>query len=177
MMKNHPEATSIIKLPRKQRGLATLLTTIMILLGVTLITLNSSRLSSLELVVSDNYESEHTAFNKAESGLDALFSTTLDLLDWNRPEGYAFCTVNDDKFTTCDENTITPSNGWPSEFTTTQHQAQVVQERVGCAPRWLDTTCSGAVQFGHFTMRSVYDDTPNKGGVSETVSGAMQLLF
>ena len=67
---------------RKQSGLATLLTTIMILLGVTLITLNSSRLSSLELVVSNNYEAEHTAFNKSESGLDALFTTALDLLDW-----------------------------------------------------------------------------------------------
>ncbi|MEJ2177116.1 MAG: hypothetical protein P8Y12_04025 [Gammaproteobacteria bacterium] len=162
---------------RKQSGLATLLTTIMILLGVTLITLNSSRLSSLELVISNNYESEHTAFNKSESGLDALFTTALDLIDWNRPEGHTFCTVNDDKFTTCDENTITTANGWPTEFTTAQHQAQVVQERIGCAPRWLDTSCSGAVQFGHFTLRSVYDDTANTGSVSETVSGAMQILF
>ncbi|MGI9318570.1 MAG: pilus assembly PilX family protein [bacterium] len=162
---------------RKQSGLATLLTTIMILLGVTLITLNSSRLSSLELVISNNYESEHTAFNKSESGLDALFTVSQDLLDWNRPEGYSFCTVNDTYFATCDENTITPTNGWPTEFTTVQHQAQVVQERVGCAPRWLDTSCSGTVQFGHFTIRSAYNDTANKGSSSETVSGAMQLLF
>lgn len=162
---------------RKQSGLATLLTTIMILLGVTLITLNSSRLSSLELIVSNNYESEHTAFNKSESGLDALFTTAQNVLDWNRPDGYAYCTVNNSKFANCDEDTITTANGWPAEFTASQHQAQVVLDRIGCAPRWLDTSCSGGVNFGHFTIRSVYDDTANKGSVTETVSGAMQILF
>lgn len=177
MQKTDPSRNSCRAPFHKQSGLATLLSSIMILLGVTLITLNSSRLSSLELVISSNYESEHTAFHRSESGLDALSSTAMDLIDWNRPEGHTFCTVNDDKFANCDENTITTANGWPTELAVIQHQAQVIQERKGCAPRWLDTSCGGAVQFGHFTLRSVYDDSANRGSNAETVSGAMQIIF
>ena len=175
-MKNTP--IRIIRAPifkRSQRGVATLFTTIALLIGVTLISLNSSKMGVLELFMSNNYESRHAAFNQAESGLDALFSITRDIVNLNDEDGQTYCTALKSKFGgDCDELTISTANGWPTELQT-KHQAQLIFEGTACAPRAMDTGCAH-VLFAHYTMRSIYDDTGNNGGVAETATGAMELL-
>jgi len=158
----------------KQKGVATLFTTIALLIGVTMISLNSSKIGVLELFMSNNFESRNTAFNEAESGLDALFTKTKLIVDLNDPEGQVYCTTADSKFDNCDVTNITVASGWPWDAVP-EHEAQLIFEGTGCAPRTLDTGCAH-VLFSHYTLRSIYDDTENNGGVTETVTGAMELL-
>ena len=157
-----------------QKGAATLLITMVLLFGVTLVSLNSSKLSVLELIMSDNFESRHIAFNEAESGLDALYSLSENIIDLNDPPGRSYCTAPHANLSNCDEFTITSTIGWPSSELDS-HEAQLVFEKMACAPRSLDTGCAH-VLFAHYALRSVFDDTANKRGTSESVAGAMELL-
>lgn len=165
------------KLPAHQKGVATLATSLVLLLGITLLTLNSSRMSALELMVSDTYESRHTAFNKSESGLDALFAIAGSVVDLNDENGHVYCTTNNSNLTGCNEVGITSVQGWPAAYENPTYQAKFTLDSIGCAPRWLSTSCSGAVEFAQYTLESQFNDVENKAGAAQTVVGAMELIF
>jgi hypothetical protein len=182
-MKNHTQQPrNILTRPGKQAGYATLFISIILLLGITAISLSSSRLGVLELLASNNYESRHVAFNTSESKLDAMYRITTAVIDLNDPPGTVYCTANQsyfddhpDLYPDCnDDNSISSLAGWPSNYSGAEHQGQIVYERIGCAPRAFDTTC--AIQFSHYNIRSVFDDRSNKGGISQNVMGAMELV-
>jgi Tfp pilus assembly protein PilX len=161
-----------------QKGLVTLATSFILLMGITLITLNSSRLGVLELFVSGSYEDRNTAFNNAESGVDVVYANVRNLMDLNKPIGYKNCTTFDDLISTdvnCDANSITSANGWPAEFSNSNHQASVVYDQKSCPPRSLDTSCSH-VQFAHYNVDSVFDNTSSKASRSKVVLGLMELV-
>lgn len=176
----HPRKNLITR--SNQEGYATLFVSIILLLGITAISLSSSRLGVLELLASSNYESRHVAFNTSESKLDAMVRLTTTVIDLNDPIGTVYCTQNQSYFDAhpglypdCDEDTsISSHTGWPSNYSGAEHQGQIVYERIGCAPRVFDTSC--AIQFSHYTIRSVFDDRSNKGGISQNVVGAMELV-
>ena len=169
----------------KQAGYATLFISIILLLGITAISLSSSRLGVLELLASNNYESRHVAFNTSESKLDAMYRIATAVVDLNDPPGTVYCTENQsyfdahtDLYPDCnDDNSISSLTGWPSSYSganNSEHQGQIVYERIGCAPRAFDTSC--AIQFSHYTIRSLFDDREKKGGISQNVMGTMELV-
>ena len=170
-----------------QRGMVTLIISSVLLIGITLISLGASRIGSLELSLSKSYEEEHNAFNRAESALDAMFPMIENVVDLNKPDGYTWCTKNNDAFEagTCDfpsggDAGIEAASGWPDRETfdaTTAHQAKIVLDGRQNAPRWLSTTATGTVKFANYSLHSVYDDSDNRGGKSETVVGVMELQF
>lgn len=162
---------------RYQSGVATLFTTMVLLIGITLLTLNSTRMSALELIVSDNFERRNTAFNHSESGLDALFSITKNVVDLNAEDGHSYCTQNNSDLGACSEVGITSTQGWPDSMVSSEVQAKITLDGKGCAPRWLSTSCSGVVEFAQYTFRSDYDDTASKGSKAQTLMGAMELIF
>jgi Tfp pilus assembly protein PilX len=168
--------------PGKQGGYATLFVSVILLLGITVISLSSSRLGVLELFASNNYESRHVAFNTAESKLDAMYRLAASVVDLNDSPGTVYCTANQsyldahtDLYPDCnDDNSVSSVAGWPSGYSGSEHEGQVFYERIGCAPRAFDTSC--AIQFSHYVIRSVYDDRSNNGGISQTVTGVMELV-
>jgi hypothetical protein len=167
---------NISNMPVRQRGLTTLAITFVLLIGVTLMTINSSKLGVLELSVSTGYENQQVAFNNAESGGDAVFAIIRNIVDLNKPIGYKKCTPDDNLLLAegaCDSNSISTINGWP--YTSSEHQASVVYEKKGCAPRSLDTSCTH-VQFTHYEVTSAYDDTQNDASRSEVTVGLMELV-
>ena len=173
-----PNSTSLTKIPRvtlsRQKGVATLFITTMMMFGVTLIVLHSSRLGILELFVSASNESRQTAFNDSESGLDALYAMSSKVIDLNDPAGHTYCTSN---FTGCDEviSAATLTADWPAEFESTTNQASLTYEGSGCPPRAFETSCDH-LRIANFGLRSVFNDTANKGGTAETVVGVARLL-
>ena len=117
-------------------------------------------------------ESRQTAFNKAESGLDALNSIAESVIGPTVPIGYTYCTVAEDKLpVACDANTIV--TGWPAELNKVKSQAQITFE--GTSPIRVTNGSSTSLQFSHYTLRSVYDDVASKGSTAETVLGSMYL--
>ena len=155
---------------------------IILLLGITAISLSSSRLGVLELMASNNYESRHVAFNISESKLDVMYRVAATVVDLNDPPGTVYCTAYQSYFDEHDElypdcagdSSISSATGWPSDYSVPEHEAQIYFDRIGCAPRAFDTSC--AIQFSHYVIRSVYDDRANNGGISQTVLGAMELV-
>ena len=162
---------------KRQKGLATLAISVVLLIGVTLFTLSASRMSSLELNLSNIHESRKTAFNRSDAGVDVLYNVSDSIIDFNDDPGQVYCTIANSKLPlSCDATNITSANNtWPSRWENETHQAQIEIEFFGCPPRSLSTSCEATI-FAHFEARSLYDDTANKGGVTETVVGAMTLL-
>jgi hypothetical protein len=161
----------------RQQGLTTLFVSLVLLIGVTLITVHSSKLSVLELIISSSYEDRHIAFNMAESGADAVYANIESIVNLNKPVGYKNCTTHDSKVSdddACDVNNITVEVDWPESFNSANHQASLVFERRGCAPRSMGTSCDH-VKFAHYKVTSVYDDTDNDRGRSQVVMGLMEL--
>ena len=148
-----------------QQGMAILATTILLLIGVTLITLSANRMGSLELNLSNIHESRKTAFNRADSGVDALFVNSVNIIDYNDPPGHVYCTTAQTNLpVACDDTNIVSPAVWPTQLAGGKNQAQIIMEGVGCPPRAMSTSCSATI-FTHFTARSIYDDTANKGEI------------
>ena len=160
----------------KQSGLITLAISFILLIGVTLLTINSSKLSVLELSVSSSYEDRQSAFNTADSGADALFANIRNVIDLNKSIGYKNCTASASLLEadgSCDENLITSAAGWP--YGSAKYQASAVYERRGCPPRSLDTSCSH-VQFAHYRFTSVYNNTSSRASKAAVTVGVMELV-
>ena len=170
-----------------QRGMVTLIISSVLLIGITLISLGASRIGSLELSLSNSYEEEHNAFNRAESALDAMYPMIRNVVDLNKPDGYTWCTKKQSAFEagTCDypsesdPSGIEAAAGWPTttSFDSEAHQARIVLEGRRNPPRWLTTTATGTIKFANYALHSVYDDSDNRGGSTETVIGVMEIQF
>ena len=156
---------------KKQRGIATLMITMIMMFAVTLLTVQSSRFGLLELFISQNYESRVTAFNSAESGMDALYSVFDSVAGKTVTKGYTYCTGYDSKLTVnCDENSIST---WPSDLANVKNQAQITYE--GIVSIRAKAASSAEIDFASYTLRSMYDDLAAKGSKTETVMGVVQL--
>ena len=161
----------------KQKGVATLFVTTILLIAITIFTLNASRMSALELIISTNNESEHTAFNNSESVVDALFSITDTFVDQNKDRGYTYCTAHNPDLSGCNEIGITSANNLPTEFESNKYQAQLTIESKGCAPRWMDTSCDGTITFIQYSLLGKYEDVENNGSSTRSNLGAMDFYF
>ena len=167
--------------------MVTLIISSVLLIGITLISMGASRMGSLELVLSKSYEEEHHAFNRAESALDAMYPMIGNVVDLNKPDGYTWCTKENSAFEagTCDfpgvgdASGIEGVTGWPSttSFDSTKHQARITLDGRTNPPRWLTTTATGSIKFANYSLHSVYDDSDNRGGKTETVIGVMEIQF
>ena len=170
-MKHRKKPALFIPRINKQRGIATLMITMIMMFGVTLLTVQSSRFGLLELFISQNYESRVIAFNNAESGMDALYSILDTVAGQTVTEGYTYCTGYDSNLTqSCDENSI---SSWPSDLTNVKNQAQVTYE--GVVSIRAKAASSAEIDFASYTLRSMYDDLAAKGSKAETVMGVVQL--
>lgn len=150
-----------------QRG-AVLVVSLVLLAGVTLVSLSSLEMGLLELVMSGNEEERMKAFQYAEAGADTLISDEL-----NFPvvglAGETNCTA-----AKTGETCTRTSLSLPGEFDTAKHWAKT--ERLhpvfGCPPRAFGTSCD-IFRVAHFSVDSRYTNVAARGGQSHVVAGYM----
>ena len=153
-----------------QRG-AVLIMSLVLLVGITLVSLSSLDMGLLELVMSGNEEERMKAFQSAQAGVDAIASDEL-----NFPvaglAGETNCTA-----TRSGETCTKTSLSLPDEFDTGKHWANI--ERLhpvfGCPPRAFGTSCD-IFRVAHFSVDSRYTNVAARGGQSQVLQGYMVVV-
>lgn len=154
----------------QQRG-AALVVSLILLVGVTLVSLSSLHTGLLEIVMSGNEEARTTAFQRAQSGIESL---TMDETNFkvSGNVGDSDCTASMSG-ETCDQTNLS----FPTGFDTAKHWARIerLNPEFSCPPRMFATSCD-IFQVAHFSTDSRYTDVASRGGRSEIVQGFMVLV-
>jgi hypothetical protein len=153
-----------------QRG-AVLIMSLVLLVGITLVSVSSIDMGLLELVMSGNEEERMKAFQSAQAGVDAITSDEL-----NFPvaglAGETNCTA-----TRSGETCTKTSLSLPGEFDTGKHWATI--ERLhpvfGCPPRAFGTSCD-VFRVAHFAVDSRFTNVAARGGRSQVLEGFMVVV-
>lgn len=168
------EAAGIPRWPRipAQRGVA-LPVALVVLVGVTVISLASLRTGLLEMVMAGNEEARINAFQQALNGLDAV-SSVNDNFSVTGGVGYTNCTPgHSGADTVCDAVTLALPDGYDATHN------EIYVERVGplktCPPRVMNTSCE-SFNVASFAAHSAYDDLAARGGRSVQKQGYMVLV-
>lgn len=153
-----------------QQG-AVLLVALVLLLGVTVVSLSSLNTGLLEMIMAANEEARITAFQKAQAGIDAIAS-----------EPSNFPVVGGIGDTNCTGNitgeTCTETNlAFPNGFDAVKHSAKTerLSPLLACPPRGFATSCD-SFKVAHFEVDSRYDEIENRGGNSRLFQGFMVLV-
>lgn len=155
---------------QSQRG-AVLLVALVLLLGVTVVSLSSLNTGLLEMIMAGNEEARIAAFQRAQAGIDAIATDPAN-----------FPVVGGIGDTNCTGNitgeTCTETNlSFPNGFDGARHSAKT--ERLGpllaCPPRGFATSCD-AFKVAHFSVDSRYDEIENRGGSARLFQGFMVLV-
>ncbi len=162
-----------LRLCQSQRGVA-LAVALMILVGVTVVSLTMLTTSMLELVMAGSEEARTTAFQKAQAGIDAVtadrnnFQVFGNVGHKNCSSGFA------SKYGgTCNATSVT----LPSSYDTAGTEMYVRREAPleQCPPRGMSTSCE-SYSVATFSMDSRFDATQTRGGRSELVQGYLVLV-
>lgn len=160
-------------LPKPQQGVA-LAIALMILVGVTVVSLSMLATSMLELVMAGNEEARTTAFQKAETGLDAVAVDGSNFQVFGAV-GYKNCTSGfASKYGgTCNATSI----ALPTGFDATGTEMNVAREAPleQCPPRGMSTSCE-SYSVATFSIDSRFDATQTRGGRSDLIQGYLRLV-
>jgi Tfp pilus assembly protein PilX len=162
-----------VKRPDTQQGVA-LAVALIILVGVTVVSLSMLATSMLEVVMAGSDEARTTAFQKAEAGIDAVASDTNNLQVIGNV-GYKNCTSGfASKYGgTCNATSV----ALPNDYDATGSEISVRREAPleQCPPRAMSTSCDS---FGvaTFSLDSRFDATQSRGGRVELTQGYMLLV-
>lgn len=157
----------------QQRG-AVLIVSLVLLVGVTLVSLSSLDIGLLELVMSGNEEARMTAFQNAQAGVDSIIG---DESNWdsnfavNGVAGYSKCTAAR-AGETCNDTSLS----FPDGIDTNKNWArtQRLNPVFGCPPRAFGTSCE-IFRVAHFSVDSRYSNIALRGGQSQVLQGFMRL--
>lgn len=162
-----------VKLPRLQQGV-TLAVALVILVGVTVVSLTMLSTSMLELVMAGSEEARTTAFQKAEAGLDAISVDESNFRVFGNV-GYKNCTSGF-AYTyggTCDLTTITLPTGYDATGNEMSVRREAPLEQ--CPPRGMSTSCT-SYSVATFSTDSRFDATQTRGGRIDLVQGYLILV-
>ncbi len=162
-----------LRLPDKQKGI-TLAVALMVLVGVTVVSLSMLSTSLLEMVMAGSEEARTTAFQKAQAGIDAMtvdvnnFQVSGNIGHKNCTSGFAYKYGG-----TCNATSIT----LPSAYDATGTEMNVKREAPleQCPPRGMSTSCE-SYNVATFSVDSRFDATQTRGGHIELVQGYLILV-
>lgn len=161
--------TATAPLP-SQRGVA-LVVTLVVLIGISVVSLASLKTGVFELLMAGNEEARTSAFQRAKAGLDAVAARISNFVVIG-DIGYRNCTPGA-TVAGCAMNNITV----PGEFDPTGSEMFV--ERLAplsaCPPRGMATSCEN-FSVSSFAIDAHYSDTPNRGGRSRQQEGYLILV-
>ena len=181
-----------MNLPNQQQGVA-LAVAMILLLGVTVVSLASLNTSLLELVMAGNEQARMSAFQKAQSGLDAVEAEICaDYKAFFAPyvgTGYAVCASTGFDNKTCDVTTLPLPVDYvnPDALANTQIRARRFGTFQRSPPRGDDTVnaadlstsvaCRGyrpsssLKSYAQILIESKYDAIASRGGRAHLVQG------
>lgn len=154
----------------KQRGVV-LAVSLILLIGVTLVSLASLHTGLTEIIMSGNEEAKTTAFQKAQSGVESIVADESNF-EVVGSVGSTDCTASMSG-ETCTQTGLT----FPTGFDSTQHWAKTerLNPEFACPPRVFATSCD-IFQVAHFSVDSRFTDVVKRGGRSQIVQGFMVLV-
>ena len=144
----------------------------MVLLGVvSMISLVSARTTLLEVIMSGNEQKRIFAFEKAESGIHALYDKRSELIDFNMALNDSYCTSNNSN---CTSYNVSLPNGLFGN----ESKAKIT--RVGkatlvCPPAYLEISCTDA-KAAFYEMESQFDKRGDGGGNVMITQGLLSIL-
>jgi len=162
-----------IRLPNTQRGVA-LAVAMMILIGVSVVSLSALTTSMWQLVMAGSEEARMSAFQQAQNGVNAVTVTNTNFLV-AKGVGQNNCTSGfSSKYgVTCNDTSIT----LPSDYDSTGTEIGV--ERVAplekCPPRVMSTSCEN-FSVASFSIDSRHDATEARGGRTDVIQGYLVLV-
>ncbi len=154
----------------KQNG-AVLVISLILLVGVTLVSLSSMHTGLLEIVMSGNEEARTAAFQRAQSGVESLIADESNFTV-SGSVGDTNCTATRSG-ETCNQTNLS----FPTGFDNSKHWAKIerLNPEFACPPRMFATSCD-IFQVAHFSTDSRYTNVASRGGRSEIVQGFMVLV-
>ncbi|MDH3377863.1 MAG: pilus assembly PilX N-terminal domain-containing protein [Gammaproteobacteria bacterium] len=181
-----------MNLPNRQRGVA-LAVAMILLLGVTVVSVASLNTSLLELVMAGNEEARMSAFQKAQAGLDAVEKELCtDYVAFFAPydtTGASSCTSGGFDGKTCDNTTLALPADYddPDDLANTQIRVARFAQVERSSPRGDDSvdpadfdnvSCSvgyrpssAAKTYASLIFESKYDAIASRGGRAQLAQG------
>jgi hypothetical protein len=157
----------------KQRG-AALAIAMILLVGITVVSVAALNTGTLELMMAGNEESKMNAFQRAQDGIDATSSLLGNFVVFGNV-GFKNCTPGfTTKYgTTCNQNSVT----FPDAYDATNTEVLIERESpaLRCPPRGMATSCE-TFSVATFSMDSRHDNTASRGGRTELVQGFLVLV-
>ncbi len=157
--------------PSHQRGVA-LVVAVVILIGISVVSLSSLKTSVFELLMAGNDEARTSAFQHAHAGLDAVAVETTNFVVTGGL-GYRNCTASFEPSSDCNQMDITVPDAF--DATNTQMYVERLAPLATCPPRGMETSCENFT-VAIFAMDSHYNDTANRGGRSRQQEGYLILV-
>lgn len=161
------------RLPASQQGVA-LAVALMILVGVTVVSLSMLASSMMELVMAGSEEARTTAFQKAEAGIDAVAADTSNFQVFGNV-GHKNCTSGfASKYGgTCNATAVTLPGGYDATGSEMSVRREAPLEQ--CPPRGMSTSCE-SYSVATFSMDSRFDATQTRGGRVDLIQGYLLLV-
>jgi hypothetical protein len=156
---------------KRQRGIS-LVVSLVLLVGVTVVSLSTLSTSLLEMLMAGAEEARMTAFQKAQAGIEAIASEPANFAVVGGV-GDSNCTTSFSGSESCSRSSLT----LPAGFDSAKHAARSerLNPLLACPPRAFATSCD-AFKVAHFSIDSRFKDTANRGGRSEILQGFMVLV-
>lgn len=153
-----------------QRG-AVLIVSLVLLVGVTLVSLASIHTGLLEVMMAGNEEARMTAFQKAQAGAEGILANESNFVVVGLV-GDSNCTASKSGETCHATNLV-----FPTGIDTNKHWAKTkrLNPLLSCPPRAFATSCD-VFQVAHFSADSRYSDVALRGGRSQVVEGFMVMV-
>ena len=156
-----------ISLRQAQRGTA-LIVSLVLLVGVTLVSLSSIDTGMMELIMSGNEEARMTAFQQAQAGAESVLDEESNFLVAGLV-GATNCTASKSG-ETCSQTSLS----FPAGIDANKHWARTerLNPLLACPPRLFGTSCD-IFQVAHFSVDSRFSDVTVRGGRAQVVEGFM----
>lgn len=165
-------------LPKTQQGVA-LAVALVVLVGVTVVSLSSLTVSLLEVRMAENEEARMIAFQKAQAGVDAVGAALGNIVVTGAP-GQTNCTGNTTTSALpdplppqgCNTTTLTLPTGFDGRHAALTER---LEPELQCPPAAMETSCAG-FSVANFAIESRYDNTQRRGGRSTIFQGLLVLV-
>jgi hypothetical protein len=157
-------------LQQVQRG-TVMVVSLVLLVGVTLVSLSSIHTGLLELIMSGNEEARMTAFQKAQAGAESVLANESNFKVVGLV-GNSNCTAAESG-ETCSQISL----AFPAGIDTNKHWAKTerLNPLLACPPRAFATSCD-IFQVAHFSVDSRFSDVVVRGGRAQVVEGFMVVI-
>ena len=157
----------------RQRGIS-LFVSMILLAAITVVLLVSARTTLLELTMAGNEQQRISAFERAQSGIDALYDGRKTHIDFNTDVGDRVCTPNAPGDVSCLRRTL----ALPADDFDEKNWAWALrtgEAALVCPPAFLEISCTDA-KAAFFEFRSQFDARGSGGGNRALTQGTLSIL-